>query len=324
MARTTLGAAALSLLMSCAAMADGLTAPVAPVDPVLIAPEPEGRQRLGTVRLFNNDWFGDVIGDRSDRWRTGSYQVSAIRGRSWDGVLPSTPFSIMEYRIRGEIIAPDNLASPAPGDRRYATTLWFGAHTHFDYRGLDLTAGVDLVVTGPQTGLGGLHQGIHSVFGGTDINLDDYRIENGFYLHGTAEAGRDLELSFGSVRPFLEVQAGVETLARVGVDLTFGQFADGAMMVRDPVTGQRVAAIAGGDGGGWSLVLGADIAQVESSIFLPSNGPAPEDQRHRLRAGVNYALGASNLFYGVTYLSEEFVGQPEGQYVGSLSLMLRF
>jgi len=39
---------------------------------------------------------------------------------------------------------------------------------------------------------------------------------------------------------------------------------------------------------------------------------------------MNYAVGFSNIFYGLTYLSEEFVGQPEGQTVGSLTVDLQF
>ena len=60
-------------------------------------------------------------------------------------------------------------------------------------------------------------------------------------------------------------------------------------------------------------------------MFFPEDrGPEPEDFRHRLRAGVNYGVGDSNFFYGVTYLSEEFVGQPEGQVAGTLSIDIRF
>ena len=97
------------------------------------------------------------------------------------------------------------------------------------------------------------------------------------------------------------------------------------MRSREPITGQRIAGIVDAEASGWSFLLGGDVAHVESSIFLPeSRGYTVETARHRLRAGVNYGFGSSNMFYGVTYLSEEFVGQPEGQLVGSLSVDLRF
>jgi hypothetical protein len=98
------------------------------------------------------------------------------------------------------------------------------------------------------------------------------------------------------------------------------------LRLRDQVSGQRVAALNGaGRIGGWSFLFGADTAYVASSVYLPDNrGPDLEEMRHRLRAGVNFGIGDSNFFYGVTYLSEEFEGQPEGQVVGTLSVDIRF
>jgi hypothetical protein len=126
--------------------------------------------------------------------------------------------------------------------------------------------------------------------------------------------------------PFLEVRAGVETLARVGVDLTIGTLGEGGLRLRDQVSGQRVAALNGGEAlGGWSFLLGADTAYVASSVYLPDNrGPRPRRDAPPPARGVNFGLGDSNFFYGVTYLSEEFEGQPEGQVVGTLSIDLRF
>jgi hypothetical protein len=273
------------------------------------------------ARVFTND----TIADRQDRWRTGGYGVSAFRGHSWSGALPVQPFEIMEYRFRGEVMAPDNLARPAAGDRLYAGSLWFGAHTHLDWRGLEVTAGADLVVTGEQTGIRRLQSQVHDWFSMPRMNVANHQVDNGAYLHGTMELARSMALGWGEIRPFLEVQAGVETLARAGVDLTFGAMGQGGLRARDPITGQRIAGIAGLNDGGWSVLLGGDLAQVEHSIFLPSSrGYTVEPTRHRLRAGVNYGFGTSNLFYGVTYMSEEFTAQPEGQLVGSLSLVLEF
>ena len=281
----------------------------------------DGRQTLGLVRQFTND----TIGDRQDRWRSGGFAVSAFRGESWSGGLPARPFEVMEYRFRGEVMAPDNLNDPAPGDRLYAGTWWLGAHTHFDWRGLDVTAGADIAVTGEQSGIRQLQGAIHELVSMPSMNVGDHQVADGVHLHGTLEVARSLRWDGGALRPFVEVQAGAETLARAGLDLTIGALGRGGLRSRDPITGQRLEGIVGDTDGGWSFLLGADVAAVESSVFLPEDrGYEIEDRRHRVRAGVNYGFGNRNLFYGVTYMSEEFVGQDEGQLVGSLSLGLRF
>ncbi len=145
-------------------------------------------QHLGISQVFNNDWFGMPFGARFDRGRTGSYQASTVWGRdAWDGALPSDPFALMEYRFRGEIIAPDNLSAPAAGDRLYAPALYFGATTHFEVRGLEVALGADLAFLGDQTGLMGLHDTIHQTFGGTSVDLSNFMIEDGIYLNTTVE-----------------------------------------------------------------------------------------------------------------------------------------
>lgn len=281
----------------------------------------EGRQTLGLVRQFTND----TIADRQDRWRSGGFAVSAFRGEGWSGRLPARPFEVMEYRFRGEVMAPDNLNDPAPGDRLYAGTWWLGAHTHFDWRGFDVTAGADIAVTGEQSGIRQLQGAIHEVVSMPTMNIGDHQVADGVYLHGTLEVARNLRWDGGALRPFVELQAGAETMARAGLDLTIGALGRGGLRSRDPITGQRLEGIVGDTDGGWSFLLGADIAAVGGSVFLPEDrGYEIEDRRHRLRAGVNYGFGNRNVFYGVTYMSEEFVGQDEGQLVGSLSLGLRF
>lgn len=287
-----------------------------------VAVAQEGRETLGLTRLFTND----TLADRRDRWRSGAFSVSAFRGTGWDGSLPERPFSLMEYRFRGEAITPDNLSRPAPGDRLYAGTWWLGAHTHFDLQGLEVTAGADIAVTGEQSGIRSLQSSIHDLFSMPRVDLERYQVDDGVYLHATLEVARGLHWDAGEFRPFVEFQAGVETMARAGFDLTFGALGQGGLRARDPITGQRIAGITNiGDEGGWSLLLGADTAWVDSSIFLPEDrGFQVEDTRHRVRAGANYGFGQSNLFYGVTWLSEEFVGQPEAQMVGSLSIDIRF
>ena len=73
------------------------------------------------------------------------------------------------------------------------------------------------------------------------------------------------------------------------------------------------------------MIFGADIAHVEHSVFLPaSRGYTLTDSRQRVRAGVHWQAKASSVFYGVTWLSKEFVGQREAQAVGSVRFDIRF
>ncbi|NKX44151.1 lipid A-modifier LpxR family protein [Roseicyclus persicicus] len=281
----------------------------------------DGRETLGLVRQFTND----TIADRQDRWRSGGFAISAFRGTHWAGSLPTQPFEIMEYRLRGEVMAPDNLANPAPGDRLYAGTWWLGAHTHFDWQGFEVTAGADIAITGEQSRIRAFQSTIHDWFSMPRMDVENHQVDNGVHLHGTVEVARTLGWGGTELRPFVELQAGAETLARAGFDLTLGNLGQGGLRTRDPITGQRLEGIVGDSDGGWSFLLGADSAWVDSSVFLPADrGYQVEDVRHRVRAGVNYGFGSSNIFYGVTWLSEEFVGQTEGQLVGSLSLGLQF
>ena len=277
----------------------------------------QGRETLGVARVFNNDW----IGDAEDRWRTGSYSFSFIRGPEWQGQLSPRLGDVVEYRFRAEIVAPNNLGNPSPTDRLYAGMLSAGAHLHFDWYGFDVAAGADIVVIGEQTGLRGVQSSIHDVLSLPQLNVENFQIDNGVFLHGTLEIARDIHFNGGAIRPFVELQAGVENMARAGVDLTFGGFGDGGLRVRDVVSGQRINGVNALDDQGFSYLVGGDVAFVDSSELLPADrGYEVEDQRYRLRAGVNYGIGETNIFYGMTYLSEEFVGQPEGQVIGSLTV----
>jgi Outer membrane protein LpxR len=281
----------------------------------------EGRETLGQARLFTND----LIGDGRDRWRSGAYSVGTVRGPEWTGRLPLRMGQIMEYRFRGETIAPANLTAPAIGDRLYAGVLSVGAHTYFGWNDYEVSAGADIMVMGERSGVRGLQEGIHDMFSLPSANVRNFQVENGVYLHGTFEIGREYDIGPARLRPFLELQAGVENLARVGFDLTFGDYGLGGLRLRDSTTGQRITAIDGGVDSGFSFLVGGDIAYVDSSRYLPSDmGYEVEDMRYRVRAGVNYAFGSSNVFYGLTHLSEEFVGQPSGQTVGSVSFGIEF
>lgn len=284
-----------------------------------IAALAEGRAVLGFGRLFTNDGLGDM----KDRWRTGSYTVSVVTGPVWRGTLPDRPFEILEYRFRGEIVAPANLSRPGRDDRRYAGVLGLGVHTHFDMGGFETRLGLDVMGTGPSTGIGRFQTWAHNLF---DLDKPDLRrqIPNGLHPMLSAELGREFALGGARLRPFVEAQAGYETLVRGGFDLTLGQFGQGRVMLRDLTTGQRIAGTRRDDQHGVSLVLGGDIARVWDSVLLPDDGPAAEETRERLRAGLHWQGDRGEMFYGLTWLGREFEGQPNGQTVGSIRLRLRF
>lgn len=283
----------------------------------------EGNTRLGYGRLITNDY----IGDGHDRWRTGSVASSRVWGPSWQGELPEEFGSILEFRLNGEIMAPDNLVTPAAGDRRFAGSWSIGLHTHYQRNSVDIAMGLDMVLTGPMTQLGDFQQGLHDLLGvesASDATLGA-QIGDGVHPTFVLEMGRDL--SFGetvTLRPFLEARAGAETLVRAGADLTLGRVGQGELLVRDPANGQRYRVIQQNTPG-YSLILGGDVAYVHDSVFLPeSDGYTLSDSRNRLRAGLHWQGERSSIFYGLTWLGEEFQGQGEGQLVGSMRLNLDF
>jgi hypothetical protein len=90
-------------------------------------------------------------------------------------------------------------------------------------------------------------------------------------------------------------------------------------------TGESQTRAVGRRGDRTSNRLGGDVAHVFDRALLPSGGTVTaEKDRYRLRAGLHWQGKRASTFYGVSYLSREFVQQPEGQLVGSLSLNLRF
>lgn len=279
------------------------------------------RVLLGYGALVTNDF----LGDGEDRWQTGSVQGSRVWGPQ--GGMPSAPFELLELRLGGQSIAPERLNNPLPGDRRYAGALSAGLHTHWQQGQAEFSLGGDLVFVGPNTGLDGLHAGFHDLLDITQPS-DDVRanqIGNAIRPTLVAEAAGNYTLGPVAVRPFAELRAGAETLVRAGADLSFGGLGQAGLRVRDTVTGQRYAAVHA-EGAGLRWILGGDIAYVDSSVFLPTDtGPAPEDTRTRLRAGVQWQTqSGARGFYGLTWLGKEFEGQPEGQLTGSFNLRVRF
>lgn len=279
----------------------------------------QDRVTLGWGRLFSND----ALGDARDRWRTGSYTVSRIRGSSWSGALPVTPGELLEFRVRAETIAPSGMGG---ADRRYAGLLSLGLHTQFDWQGNEVSLGADLVVIGPQTGIGSFQSWAHDVMGMAPPEGLENQLPDAVYPTAVVEVGRSVTLGDRTtVRPFVEMRAGAESLVRVGGDIVLGGLGRGDLMLRDPATGLRYRGVEGSRNAGVSLMLGGDVAQVFDSALLPSGGAAVmSDQRTRLRAGMHWQGEKASAFYGVSYLSPEFDQQVEGQIVGALSINLRF
>lgn len=284
------------------------------------------RVTLGWGRLMSND----QIGDGEDRWRTGSYTVSRVRGADWNGHSAAAFGDILELRGHAAVIAPANLTTPSATDRRYAGVLGFGLYSHFGWRGAEVSLGTDLSLTGLQSGISGFQSWFHGLLGMVEPSnaVLNAQIGNRIIPGINAEVGR----SFGTsvqIRPYIAAQAGVETLLRVGGDVTIGGFGGALgrydLMVRDEATGQRYRAVEGARDPGLSLTMGGDVARVFDSALLADTGAAGlREDRYRLRAGLHWQGEKSSAFYGVSYLSPEFTGQPEGQWVGALGLNLRF
>ncbi|RYG92891.1 DUF2219 family protein [Loktanella sp. IMCC34160] len=307
-------------LIAAVGIALGGAHPAAALD-LTFGPE---RETLGVGRLFNNDQFGDTY----DRWRTGSYVFSLVRGPDWSGPRPTTPGEIVEYRFRTEIIAPSALNGPGSDDRPYVGALSAGAHTHFSLGRVEASVGADLTAVGPQTGVSDLQAAFHEMFGLPTLSptVADNQVPNAVYISGTAELGLPVPLSETAVlRPFVEAQAGVEDILRIGGDLVIGRVGQGGLWLRDVPTGQLYPGIATG-AGGVTYVVGMDYAVVGQSRFFPDDmGASALPERFRARAMAHWQLGSEVSWgYGMTYLSEEFEGQPEGQFVGSVKLNFNF
>lgn len=280
---------------------------------------PAAADTLGVGRLFNND----RLGDGGDRWRSGSYMLSVIRGDDWHGRAPEHPGQLLEYRLRTEIISPASLSGRRAPDRPYVGAISAGLHTHWSLRDWDLRAGIDLTATGPSTGLGDFQAGFHRTFSLPSLRVLDTQLPDALHVGVSAEAAHPFPIGSGQLRPFSEIQTGPEQMARIGADLLIGPGHDQALLTRDPVTGQLLRAIAPSDTG-VSLALGADWAGVWNSAYLPAPHVA-EPSRLRARAGLHWQIAEGvNFFYGATWLSPEYQGQSGGQVVGSLKVNFNF
>lgn len=282
----------------------------------------EDRYTLGWGRLFAND----ALGDGEDRWRTGSYSVSLLKGLRWRGVLPSVPGEILEYRIAASIVAPDNLAAPDPDDRLYAGTISAGLATHFEMRGFQTTLGGGLSVIGPSTGLSSFQREVHDLLGFPSLAEGASEMADQVHPYFDVEVVRYLPINETlALRPFMAASIGTEDLARVGGDLILGQFGRQDLLLRDAATGLPYHGVRGGTGPQTSFILGGDVTRVFDSVYLPDDGATPAlAWRERLRAGLSWEGNQSGVFAGLSWLGPEFSGQPEGQVLGALNLSMRF
>ena len=281
------------------------------------------RAWLGTGRLFVNDAFGDM----QDRWRSGAYTISVMRGAEATMARPQDFGDLIEFRLADRILAPANIVAPAPGDRRYAGLLSLGLYSHFATRGTEISLGSELVASGPMTGVGRFQTLAHRFLGSPEPSAAVLAAQfpNAVYPTVAGEIARPLSLGEGVVlRPFAAARFGDETLVRVGADLLIGSNFTTGVPVRDLTTGLLYQTLEDVPSTGWSFLLGGDAARVFSSVWLPAPDYTLTDLRTRLRAGVQYQGERVGVFYGVTWLGREFTAQSESQTLGALQLQIRF
>ncbi len=282
----------------------------------------EERVTLGVGRLFTND----QIGDGQDRWRTGSYSMSWMRGAEGTMARSGGLGEVIEYRFGHRILAPADLTSPAPGDRRYAGIMALGAYSHFTRGGIEFALGGELVAVGPMTRTDVLHDATHEAVGmpRPSAAVRAAQFGNAVYPTISLEAARPVALGGAVLRPFLQVRAGDETYARAGVDLMFGENFTRGITARDETTGFLYQTLEDAPGRGLSFLVGYDAAKVFSSAWLPEAAHSLTPLRHRLRAGAHWQGEHVGLFYGAAWLGPEFIAQPSGQVVGAVQLQVRF
>lgn len=281
------------------------------------------RQAVGVGRLFSNDFPGDG----KDRWHATSYVVSALSEPIISQTSPATSGHIIEHRLSGKVVAPANLHAVAADDRPYSGVLSYSHHRYLRNGDALNRIGIDVVV-GPQAGVGQLQGWVHDGLTAPRPELEA-QLPNAIYPTLSGEVAKSFHLSRVELRPFAEVQLGVETFARLGADVFadafFGQRDAEQMRLRDVTTGQLYNSASALSGPDIEFMPGADMARVWSSKYLPvSDGYMVEPARFRGRAGVQVSVPQADMFYGVTWLGPQFENQPSDQVVGSLNVSLRF
>jgi hypothetical protein len=280
---------------------------------------------LGATVFHSND----VLLDGDDRWQTSGTSVSWVFGPEGTKGLPQVPGELWELRLRAQIVSPDNFTAPAAWDRRAAGVLTTTLHSHFQTSGFDVSVGAGFALTGPQTRLIDLQNFVHTL---TPVNdptvpgfVQDAQIANGFYPTVSGEVAYRVRLGdAAALRPFAEVQGGVETFARVGFDVFFGRGFDSGVLARDGTTGFAYQTLEDAAPRGFTLTAGMDAAKVLSSALLPAPAYELTPLRVRARAGLMYQGSQFSVFQGFTWLGPEFVGQPTGQIVTAFQVQFRF
>ena len=276
----------------------------------------QGVERLGFALAISND----SLGDWHDRWRSSSLEVGVLTGPS-----ASMTGGLLEYRFRADVLMPANIGTVVPADRRHAGVLAFGLHGHSDIGAVDVRVGGDLVMVGPQTGLYRFQTKLHDIFGFITPNLPEFQIGNSVRFDVSAEAGSSLCSGNWAIRPFVEVRTGTEDIVRAGIDLSSSTGACRDDLVMRTVATGHLVPYGFEHGIGLRFVAGADVAWVRESLYLPENhGYELTPVRLRIRGGVHRTGRRFDVFYGLTWLGEEFKAQPEGQFVGTLQVKLRF
>lgn len=262
----------------------------------------------------------DSIGQMRDRWQSSQLLGSVFFGPRTEAPRALAPGRLFEFRLTHLVMTPESLDAPAPGDRPFAGAFGLELLTHGTWRGAEFTLGAGLVATGPQTGTFRFQRWLHERLGYPLPETGGREIGDAIYPAATVEIGQ----SFGdrpAIRPFVELRGGVETLARAGLDVTWGALGSRRVVVREPVSGQRFPALWGPPEEGFSVTAGVDAATVAESRFLPGFDLQP---RFRLRGGLRWQGERWSLQYGATWLSPEFAGQGEGQVVGTFQLGVSF
>ena len=187
--------------------------------------------------------------------------------------------------------------------------------------GAEVTLGAGLVVTGPQTGTFDAQRWLHERLGYPLPATEGREVEDGVYPRSWPRWGA---ATVGAAGAALRGGAGGgRGPCAGGVDRDLGNFGTEAVVIRDPVSGQRIPVLWGPRERGWSFTAGLDAAAVGWSAFLSDDGLTPEP-RYRARGGVRWQGERWSLYYGATWLSPEFEGQREGQVVGIVQVGASF
>ncbi|WP_339113237.1 lipid A-modifier LpxR family protein [Thioclava sp. GXIMD2076] len=280
-----------------------------------------GFQYLGWSRFQYND----LIGDGHDRWQSGGISVSVLAGREPEATLPAQPFALWEFRLSGAVIAPQSLTRPAAQDRRYVSRSELSARSYFEQGGWQGMVGFGLVGIGPDTLPGKVQKELHDLLDQPDPSAaQDDQLGDEIWPMVAAELRYPVDLGPQTrLVPFVSGKSGDEDLLTAGVDLLINA-PQPMLWLRDDTLGRLYMGLGDKYTGGTTFGLGADVTHVGHSNLFPEGGVEAEDTRYRLRAFVSHSWDTMRLSYGATWLSEEYVGQPEGQVVGDLRLDIRF